>query len=139
MQIETMIEAVTCERPFYLTESRSGLRISPLSPPIDSTVKLAPCGNDDNIQQNTGTALFFVKVLYLTLHVCSEVHFSAMMHKVYSRNARKDAVYRDLYGMRRGSATLLILPPGSQLHQILILLFSNKSIFRSNHEVTPII
>lgn len=94
LQIETMIEAVTRERPLYLTESRPGLRISPLSPPIDSTVKLAPCGNDDNIQQNTGIALLFVQVLYLTLHVCSEVHFSAMMQKVYSRNARKDAVYR---------------------------------------------
>lgn len=112
LQIETVIEAVTRERPFYLTESRSGLRISPLSPPIDSTVKLAPCGNDDNIQQNTGIALFFVQVLYLTLHVCSEVHFNTMMQKVYSRNGQKDAVYRGLYGMRRGSATLLFLPPG---------------------------
>lgn len=99
-----MIEAVTRERPFYLTESRSGLRMSPLSPPIDSTVKPAPRGNDDNIQQNTGIALFFVRVLYLSLRVCSEVHFNAMMQKVYS-------VHGGLYGMRRGSATLLILPP----------------------------
>lgn len=134
-----MIEAVTCERPFYLTESQCGLGISPLSPPIDSTVKLAPCGNDDNIQQNTGIALLFVQVLYLTLHVCSEVHFNAMMQKVYSRNGRKGAVYRGLYGMRRGSATLLILPPGSQLHLILILLISNKSILRSNRVVTLVI
>lgn len=81
-----MIEAVTRERLFYLTESRSGLRISPLSPPIDSTVKLAPRGNDDNVQQNTGIALFFVRGLYLTLLVCSEVHFNAVMQKVYGRN-----------------------------------------------------